>query len=60
MSRPEFPNCIMPASVIQGIRREQDYYDEDPERYERQERAREEERLMEKRQMEEAEMENQP
>jgi hypothetical protein len=43
MSRPEFPNCIMPVSVIRGILEEQRHYDEDPERYERRERERKEE-----------------
>ena len=51
MSRPEFPNCIMPVGVIQRVRQEQSYYDEDPERYER------EEREMEEREREEAEQE---
>ncbi len=44
MSRPEFPGCAMPAETIRNIRQEQNYYDEDPERYERQERQREEQR----------------
>ena len=48
MSRPEFPRCIMPTNVIQSIRREQNYYDEDPERYERIEKEREEERQQER------------
>ena len=54
MSRPEFPNCIMPVGVIQHIRQEQDSYDQDPERYERHERQREEERQMEQQQEREA------
>ena len=36
MSRPEFPNCVMTPEIIRAIRQEQDYYDQDPERYERQ------------------------
>ena len=51
MSRPEFPNCIMPVETIRAIREEQHYYDEDPERYERNERARQE-RIQEEREME--------
>ena len=47
MSRPEFPNCIMPASTIRRIRENQDAYDKDPERYERMERLHEEERQRE-------------
>lgn len=48
MSRPEFPNCIMPVGVIQHIRQEQDYYDENPERCEREQRQQEENRELER------------
>jgi len=53
MARPEFPTgCIMPVDMIRSIRQEQEYYDEDPERYEREERyaeaRREEERQQER------------
>lgn len=44
MSRPEFPNCILPVSCIQRIREEQTYYDENPERAEREQQTREERR----------------
>lgn len=47
MSRPEYPRCIMPVEVIRSIRQEQDYYDQDPERYEREQRTRKEERQLE-------------
>ena len=50
MSRPEFPNCAMPVSVIQRIRSEQDCYDQDPDRYEREQRRREEDRMLEQEQ----------
>ena len=45
--RPEFPNCVMTPEIINRIREEQEYYDEDPERYERQIEEREQERLQE-------------
>jgi len=54
MSRPEYPNCIMPSSVIQRVRQEQDYYDQDPERAERQQREHEEQRELERQQEHEA------
>jgi hypothetical protein len=38
----------MPVSVIRSIRREQEFYDADPERYERIQRQREEEREQER------------
>jgi hypothetical protein len=50
MPRPEFPRCIMPVSVIQRIRSEQDYYDQNPERYEAEQRRREEDRRLEQEQ----------
>ena len=37
MSRPEYPNCVMTAGIINHIRQEQECYDQNPERYERQE-----------------------
>ncbi len=54
MSRPDFPNCIMPVSVIRRIRQEQDCYDDDPERYERQQREYEEQLALEREQEREA------
>lgn len=42
MSRPEFLNCVMTPGVISAIRREQDFYDQDPDGYEELERQREE------------------
>lgn len=54
MSRPKFPRgIVLPVSCIQRIRSEQDFYDRDPERYERMKRQREEDRR------EEQERENQ-
>lgn len=47
MSRPEYPNCIMPNSVIHHIRQEQEYYDRDPEHYGRVERYYKEQRELE-------------
>ena len=47
MSRPKFLNCIMPVEVIRRIRENQEYYDKDPEGYDRRERQREEERRQE-------------
>jgi len=40
MSRPEYPNpyCILPASCIRRIRENQEYYDKNPERAEREQR----------------------
>jgi len=52
MSRPEFLNCIMTPEIIRSIRQDQEYYDEDPERYEQQERERKERRLQEQEEME--------
>ena len=53
MSRPRFPiGVVLPASCISRIRSEQEYYDRDPDGYERREQARhdreEEEREMER------------
>lgn len=47
MGRPEHLNCVNTAEGIRRINEEQRYYDEDPERYERQEREREEARQQE-------------
>ena len=44
MPRPEFPNCVMTPGIIQRIREDQDYYDKNPERTEREQRGREERR----------------
>lgn len=51
MSRPEYLGCVMTANVINHIRQEQEYYDQDPERYER-----EQEEIREQYQMEQEEM----
>ena len=48
MSRPEFPTGIaLSANCISRIREEQEYYDQDPERAEREQLEREEEKTME-------------
>ncbi len=44
----------MPVSVIRRIRQEQDCYDDDPERYERQQREYEEQLALEREQEREA------
>ncbi|RLI66085.1 MAG: hypothetical protein DRO67_01645 [Candidatus Asgardarchaeum californiense] len=44
MSRPRFPGCVLPENCISRIVEEQNRYDRDPERYERE---REERRLQE-------------
>ena len=43
MSRPNYLPGIMTSGVIRGIREEQAYYDQDPERYERNEARKREE-----------------
>ncbi len=57
MARPDFPRpyCVLPAECIRAINEEQQYYDKDPERAERQQREREERRLEEEREMYERE-----
>lgn len=52
MSRPDFPRPYtpLPPNVISRIREEQDYYDKDPERYEREQRRREDDRILEQEQ----------
>ena len=53
MPRPEFPTgIILPPSCIQRIREEQNYYDRDPERAEREQRDREERLRQEQEEME--------
>ena len=47
MSRPKFLDCVMTPEIISRIRENQDFYDKDPEGYERRERQREEERQQE-------------
>ena len=43
MPRPEFPTgVIMTVEMIQRIRSDQDYYDRNPERAEREQKARDE------------------
>ena len=49
--RPSFPNCVMTPEIISHIRQEQEYYDQDPERYERQEQERQEQYWMEQEEM---------
>jgi len=51
MSRPEHLNCVNTAEGIHRINEDQAYYDEDPERYEREERQ-QHEREQEERQRE--------
>ena len=41
--RPDYPNCVMTAGVIYGVRERQRAYDEDLEGYKRRERERKEE-----------------
>ena len=48
VSRPEFPNCILPPACIARIREAQEAYDRDPERWEREEGRRAEEREAER------------
>ena len=50
MPRPNFPNCIMPPEVISRIVSEQEYYDADPERAEREQAQMQEQREEEARQ----------
>lgn len=59
MPRPDFPHPYspLPAEVIMRINEEQEYYDRDPERAEREQREREERRMEEQRQEEEAYLE---
>ena len=48
MSRPEFPiGIVLPASCIQRIREDQQFYDKNPEYCDRMQREREEERQRE-------------
>ena len=54
MSRPEFLHCIMTPGIIDHIRQEQDYYDADPDRYERQQEERRQENLREQEEEERA------
>ena len=42
MSRPNYPNCVMTAGVIRGVKERQEAYDKDPEAYEERERRAEE------------------
>ncbi len=66
MSRPEFPNCIMPTNVINRIREQQEAYDKNPEEYERREEQRQEDlreemeqdHIYEMRQQQQEEMQN--
>ena len=53
MSRPEHLSCVNTAEGIRRINEEQEYYDIDPEAYERQEREQYEQRQEEERQMQE-------
>ena len=57
MSRPDFPRPYTPLTpgMISRIRSEQDHYDQNPERAERQQREREEERQREEQEMQEQE-----
>jgi len=49
MSRPDYPNCVMTAGVIRGVRERQEVYDRDPEAYEAREQQRKEARQREER-----------
>ncbi len=51
MSRPDYPNCVMTPGIINRIRSNQECYDADPERYERQEAEAEELRVREEHEM---------
>ena len=55
MSRPEFPRPYMPLTpaMIQRIRSDQDYYDQDPGRAEREQAAQREREEQERRQEQE-------
>ena len=57
MSRPDFPKPYTPLTpgMISRIRSEQDYYDQNPERYERQQRERKERERMEQEELREQE-----
>lgn len=57
MSRPDFPRPYTPLTpgMISRIRSEQDYYDQDPERYERQQTERKERERMEQEELYEQE-----
>ena len=47
MSRPEFPRCVLPSNCISHIRQEQNYYDADPARAEREQADRAEQAMLE-------------
>lgn len=51
MSRPKFLNCVMTSNVISRIKQEQEYYDKDPDRYERQQHEAQEQYRMEQEEM---------
>ncbi len=51
MSRPEHLNCVNTAEGIRRINEEQAYYDQDPERYERQQQEAQEQYRMEQEEM---------
>lgn len=53
MNRPEHLSCVNTAEGIRRINENQEAYDRDPERYEREEREQHELRLEEERQMQE-------
>ena len=56
MGRPEFPTgCILTPNMIHRINESQRIYDENPERWERQEQEREEYRQMEEERIREEE-----
>jgi hypothetical protein len=44
MPRPEYLNCVMTPNIIHAIRSEQEYYDQNPERAEREQQLVEEHR----------------
>jgi len=46
MSRPEFPHCVLPSNCISRIRQEQEHYDADPARAEREQAGRAEQAVL--------------
>ena len=44
MPRPKYLNCVMTPNIIHAIRSEQEYYDQNPKRAEREQRLAEEHR----------------
>jgi len=53
MTRPDYPNCVMTPLIISRIGRDQEFYDEDPDRWERRQEEVEELRAREEQEMKE-------